>query len=113
MAHGGPCLRTSGAGNTDACLRPRHAPESGKLGTADRATSTTASSTSSTTTTANTTAKFLRLNDDIDHDNINFIHFVCGDYITNGIIDHDYSALTPGYIDLGNKGYHLTVLVDI
>jgi hypothetical protein len=51
MAHDGPCLRTSGADNTDACLRPRHAPESGKLGTADRATSTTVSSTSSTTTT--------------------------------------------------------------
>jgi hypothetical protein len=109
MAHDGPCLRTSGAGNTDACLRPRHAPESGKLGTADRATSTTASSTSSTTTTtANTTAKFLRLNDAIDHDNINFIDFIYGDYFTNGIIDHDYSALTPGYIDLGNKSYHLT-----
>jgi hypothetical protein len=109
MAHDGPCLRTSGAGNTDACLRPRHAPESGKLGTADRAPSTTASSTSSTTTTtANTTAKFLRLNDAIDHDNINFIDFIYGDYFTNGIIDHDYSALTPGYIDLGNKSYHLT-----
>jgi hypothetical protein len=49
--------------------------------------------------------KFLRLNDDIDHDNINFIY---SDYITNGIIDHNYSALTLGYIDLGNKGYHLT-----
>jgi hypothetical protein len=70
---------------------------------------TTASSTSSTTTTtANTTAKFLRLNDDIDHDNINFTDFIYGDYFTNDIIDHDYSALSPGYIDLGNKGYHLT-----
>jgi hypothetical protein len=36
--------------------------------------------------TANTTANFSRLNDDIDHDNINFIY---DDYITNGIIDHD------------------------
>jgi hypothetical protein len=53
-------------------------------------------------------ANFLRLNDDIDHDNINLIDFIYGDYITNGIIDHDYSALTPGYIDIGNKGYHLT-----
>jgi hypothetical protein len=52
-------------------------------------------------------AKFLWLNDDIDHDNINFIDFIYSDYITNGIIDHDYNALTPGYIDLGNKGYHL------
>jgi hypothetical protein len=70
---------------------------------------TTASSTSSTTTTtANTTAKFLRLNNDIDHDNINFIDFIYGEYITNSIIDHDYSTLTPGYIDLGNKGYHQT-----
>jgi hypothetical protein len=51
---------------------------------------------------------FLRLNDDIDHDNITFIDFIYGDYITNGIIDHDYSTLTPGYIDIGNKGYHLT-----
>jgi hypothetical protein len=63
---------------------------------------------------------FLRLNDDIDHDNINFIDFIYGDYITNdiidhdysaltpGIIDHDYNALTPGYINLSNKGYHLT-----
>jgi hypothetical protein len=58
--------------------------------------------------TANTTVKFLQLNDDIDHDNINFIDFIYGDYISNGIIDHDYSALTPDYIDLGNKGYHLT-----
>jgi hypothetical protein len=33
MAHDGPCLRTSGIGNINACLRPRHAPESGKLGT--------------------------------------------------------------------------------
>jgi hypothetical protein len=55
--------------------------------------------------TANTTANFLWLNDDIDHDNIDFIY---GDYITNGIIGHDYSALTPGYSDLSNKGYHLT-----
>jgi hypothetical protein len=93
MAHDGPYLRTSGAGNTDACLCPRHAPDSGKLGTADRATSTTASSTSSTTTTtANTTAKFLRLNDDVDHNNITFIDFIYGDYITNNIIDHDYSS---------------------
>jgi hypothetical protein len=57
--------------------------------------------------TANTTANFLRLNDNIDHDNINFIDFIYGDYITNSIIDHDYSALTTGYIDIGNKGYHL------
>jgi hypothetical protein len=61
-----------------------------------------------TTTTANTTAKFLWLNDDIDHDNINLIDFIYGDYITNGIIDHDYNALTPSYIDIGNKSYHLT-----
>jgi hypothetical protein len=53
-------------------------------------------------------AKFFRLNEDIDQDNINFIDFICGDYITNDIIDHDYSALTPGYINIGNKGYHLT-----
>ena len=32
MAHDGPCLRTSGIGTTDAFLRPRRAPESGKLG---------------------------------------------------------------------------------
>jgi hypothetical protein len=109
MAHDGPCLCTSGAGNTDACLRPRHAPESSKLGTAYRATSTTTSSTlSTTTTTANTTAKFLWLNDDIDLDNINLIDFIYDDYITNGIIDHDYSTLIPGYIDIGNKSYHLT-----
>jgi hypothetical protein len=70
---------------------------------------TTASSTSSTILqTANTTANFLRLNDDIDHNNINFIDFVYGDYITNGISDHDYNALTPGYIDIGNKSYHRT-----
>jgi hypothetical protein len=62
---------------------------------------------STTTTTANTTANFLRLNNDIDHDNINFIDFIYGDYITNGIIDHNYSTRTPGYIDIGNKGYHL------
>jgi hypothetical protein len=48
---------------------------------------------------------FLRPNDDIDHDNINFIDFIYGDYITNGIIDHDYNALTPGCIDIGNKSY--------
>jgi hypothetical protein len=58
--------------------------------------------------TTNTTANFLRLNDDIDDDNINFIDFIYDDYITNDIIDYDYSALTPGYIDIGNKGYHLT-----
>jgi hypothetical protein len=51
---------------------------------------------------ANTTTNFLRLNDDIDHDNINFIDIIYGDYITNDIIDHDYIALTPGYIDIGN-----------
>jgi hypothetical protein len=51
---------------------------------------------------------FLRLNDDIDHDNINLVDFIYGDYITNGIIDHDYNALTLGYINIGNKGYHLT-----
>jgi hypothetical protein len=37
-------------------------------------------------------AKFLWLNDDVDHDNINFIDFIYGDYITNGITDHDYSS---------------------
>jgi hypothetical protein len=58
--------------------------------------------------TANTTENFLWLNNDIDHDNINFIDFIYGDYITNGIIDHDYSTLTPGYIDISNKSYHLT-----
>jgi hypothetical protein len=52
--------------------------------------------------------KFLWLNDDTDHDNINLINFIYGDYITNGIINHDYSALTVGYIDIGNKDYHLT-----
>jgi hypothetical protein len=89
-------------------LSPTHS-KSGKLGTVDRATSTTASSTSSTTTTtANTAAKFFQLNNDIDHDNINLLDFIYGDYITNGIIDHDYNALTPGYIDLNNKSYHLT-----
>jgi hypothetical protein len=51
-------------------------------------------------------ANFLRLNNDINHDNINLIDFLYIDYITNGIIDHDYSACTSGYID--NKGYHLT-----
>jgi hypothetical protein len=56
----------------------------------------------------NTTTNFPRLNEDIYHDNINLIDFIYDDYITNGIIDHDYNALTPGYIDLGNKGYHLT-----
>jgi hypothetical protein len=56
---------------------------------------------------ANTTANFLQLNDDIDHDNINFIKFIYDNYITNDTIDHDYSAHTPGYIDIGNKGYHL------
>jgi hypothetical protein len=55
-----------------------------------------------------TTANFLQLNDDIDHDNINFIDFIYDDYITNDINDHDYNALTPGYIDIDNKGYHLT-----
>jgi hypothetical protein len=48
--------------------------------------------------------KFLWLNHDIDHDNINFIY---DDYITNDIIDHDYGALTLGQIDIGNKDYHL------
>jgi hypothetical protein len=63
-----------------------------------------------TTTTANTTANFLRLNDDIDHDNdnINFIEFIYGDHITNDIIDHNYIVLAPGYIDINNKGNHLT-----
>jgi hypothetical protein len=51
---------------------------------------------------------FLWLNDDTDHDNITFIDFIYGDYITNGTINHDYNALTPSYIDLDNKGYHLT-----
>jgi hypothetical protein len=36
MAHGDPCLRTFGIDNTNVCLRPRHAPESGKLGTVGR-----------------------------------------------------------------------------
>jgi hypothetical protein len=61
-----------------------------------------------TTTTANTTANFLSLNNDINNDNINLIDFIYGIYITNDIINHDYNAFTPGYIGIGNKGYHLT-----
>ena len=38
--------------------------------------------------------------DDIDHNIINN-NFISGDYITNGTIDHDYSAQTLGYIDIG------------
>jgi hypothetical protein len=52
-------------------------------------------------------ANFLWLNDDIDHDNIKFIDIIYGDYITNDIIDHDYITITLGYIDIGNKVYHL------
>jgi hypothetical protein len=96
----------SGIGNTDACLYPRHAPESGKLGTSGRLPQLLRLQLRLLTTT---TANFLRLNDDIDHDNINLIDFIYDDYITNSIIDHDYSALTPGYIDIGNKGYHLNI----
>jgi hypothetical protein len=44
----------------------------------------------------------------VDQDNITFIDFIYGDYITNDIINHGYSALTLGYIDISNKGYHLT-----
>jgi hypothetical protein len=62
--------------------------------------------------TANATANFLRLNDDIDHDNINFIDFIYGDYITNDIINHDYSALTLGYIDNGNPHPRLMLQSD-
>jgi hypothetical protein len=51
---------------------------------------------------------FLWLNNDINNDNINLIDFIYGVYITNDIIDHDYSAFTRGYIGIGNKGYHLT-----
>jgi hypothetical protein len=52
--------------------------------------------------------KISLLNDDTDHDNMNLIDFIYNEYITNDIISHDYSALTVGYIDIGNKGYHLT-----
>jgi hypothetical protein len=49
-----------------------------------------------TTTTANSTANFLWLNNNIDHNNINPIDFICGDYITNDTIDRDYN--TPSFM---------------
>ena len=69
--------------------------------------SPTSSSSPTSTSTTTTTATFPRLNDGIDHNTNNIIDFLNDDYITHGNIDHDYSAHTLGYIDIGIKGYHL------
>jgi hypothetical protein len=54
-----------------------------------------------------TTTSSRRLNDDINHVTINRNKFINDNYITHGIIDHYYGALTLGYIDIGITGYHL------
>ena len=59
------------------------------------ATSTSTSTTTSPSSSNNSTANFFRLNDDINHNNNNTNDFLNGGYIiyiTNGIIDHDYST---------------------
>jgi hypothetical protein len=101
MAHDGPCLRMSGIGNTDTCFHPRHVPKSGKLGTTGRLPQLLQLQ-------QNYFGKFSlaqRRHRPRQHQP-HRLHL--RDYIHQGTINHHCSALTSGYIDIGNKGYHLT-----
>jgi hypothetical protein len=100
MAHDDPCLHTSGIGNTNVWLHPRHAPESGKLGIVGHLPQLLWLQLCLPQVDYYYNYKyygeFFWLNNDIDHNNINPIDFIYGDYITNDTIDRDYN--TPSFM---------------
>jgi hypothetical protein len=98
ISHGGPCLRMFGTGKTGVCLRPRRAPESGKLGTACRLLLLPQLH-------APPSERLPGLNDDIDQNTNNLSNFINVDNIKHGTINHDYNGITLGYIDIGIKCY--------